>query len=134
MNEILLHHLAVISTDLERSLAFYSGLFGFKQMHRPNLSTSGAWLACGAHEIHIIVHPKGSFRQSARIDHADSHFALRVDNFEAFFAKLVSLGFSEDAAEGDPKRMLVNRASPVGYPQIYLLDPDLNIIEVNAAA
>ena len=134
MTEIVLHHLAVITSDLERSLAFYAGLFGFKQMHRPKLSTSGAWLACGGQEIHLIVHPAGSFRQSSLIDHADSHFALRVNDFEAFFAKLTRGGFSESAVEGDPKRMLVNRASPVGYPQIYLLDPDRNIIEINAAA
>jgi hypothetical protein len=28
---------------------------------------------------------------------------------------------------------VINRKSPVGYPQAYLLDVDRNIIEINAA-
>jgi hypothetical protein len=31
-------------------------------------------------------------------------------------------------------RVMVRRNSPAGFPQLYLLDPDRNIIEINGAA
>ena len=40
-------------------------------------------------------------------------------------------GFREDAAENDPMRVIVRRT---GFPQLFLLDPDRNIIEINGAA
>ena len=41
-------------------------------------------------------------------------------------------GYREDADEGDPGRMLALPQSVVGYPQLYLLDPDRHLIEINA--
>ena len=41
--------------------------------------------------------------------------------------------FDENGAEDDPKRMLVRRTGAANFPQVYLLDPDNNIIEVNGA-
>jgi hypothetical protein len=44
------------------------------------------------------------------------------------------MGFRADAAEDDPKRMILKRTGMAGFPQLYLIDPDHNIIEVNGAA
>ena len=32
-----------------------------------------------------------------------------------------------------PMRIIVRRKGPAGYPQLFLLDPDRNIIELNGA-
>lgn len=134
MSQMLLHHVSIVTTDLERSVAFYRAVFDLEQIERPPFSSSGAWLACGGHQIHLIVNPSGTFRANPRIDSADAHFAFRTDDFEAFVGRLTAKGFRENADEGDPKRLLVVRNSVAGFPQLYLLDPDRNIVEVNAAA
>jgi hypothetical protein len=47
--------------------------------------------------------------------------------------RLKTAGFSDDLPENDRKRILIIREGLAGFPQLYLLDPDLNTIEVNAA-
>lgn len=85
-------------------------------------------------KLHLIANPKGTFRKSSVIDTGDTHFALRVDDFEAAMRLLASKGFREDAAADDPARLLIKRNSAAKFPQAYLLDPDWNIVEINAAA
>jgi catechol 2,3-dioxygenase-like lactoylglutathione lyase family enzyme len=128
----ILHHLAVLTTDLERARAFYRDAFGLQEIERPPFKIPGAWFAIGDRQIHITLHPQGTFRTKPVIDNNDGHFAIRVEDFEASVAKLVQYGLREDASDGDPKRLFVNRNSAAGYPQAYLLDPDWNVIEVNA--
>jgi glyoxylase I family protein len=133
MAQLALHHINVIVTDLPRSLAFYQKLLGLTIMERPPFKTVGAWLASGTLQLHLTVHPPGSFRTS-NIDNDDCHFAFRTDDFDDALATLTAVGFREDAAEDDPMRVFIRRNSPAGYPQLFLLDPDRNIIEINGAA
>ena len=128
-----LHHISLVTSNLERATEFYRDVFGFKQIARPPLGVPGTWFAFGPFELHLIAHPGGTFRNSSTIDTADAHFAIRVEDFEAAMRHFAAKGFREDAADGDPKRIVVNRKSPVGYPQAYLLDVDRNMIEINAA-
>lgn len=129
---MMLHHVSIVTADLARSIAFYSDVFGLRRIERPPFATSGAWFACGALQVHIILNPNGTFRKTATIDSADTHFAFRTDDFEGSIRRLADMGFREDAVEGDPKRLLV-RDGVAGFPRAYLLDPDWNIIEVNGA-
>ena len=133
MAQLALHHINVIVTDLPRSLAFYQKLLGLTIMERPPFKSVGAWLASGTLQLHLTVHPLGSFRTS-NIDNDDCHFAFRTDDFDDALATLTAGGFREDAAEDDPMRVFIRRNSPAGYPQLFLLDPDRNIIEINGAA
>jgi len=130
---MMLHHVSIVVTDIERSVAFYRDVFGLEQIERPPFSTVGAWFACGALQVHLIVHPTGTFRRAATIDTADGHFAFRTDDFEGCIRGLIAKGFREDASEGDPWRLRLRRDGPAGFPQAYLLDPDCNIVEINGA-
>ncbi len=130
----MLHHVSLATSNLERSTEFYKEVFGLRQIARPPLKSKGAWLAGGSLELHLISNSGGSFRDSLKIDTLDIHFAIRVEDFEAAMDRLAKKGFREDAPEGDPKRLAIKRNSAVGYPQAYLLDPDRNIVEINAAA
>ena len=76
----------------------------------------------------MTLYPPGSFR-TGNVDGADSHFAFRTDDFEGALATLTVNGFREDAAEDDPMRVMVRRDGPAGFPQLFILDPDRNIIE-----
>ena len=133
MNDFVLHHVSIITADLERSLEFYRDVLGLVAIDRPPFDIGGAWLACGSSQLHLVDYPAGTYRGKSTIDNNDIHFALRVSNFDETLLLLNGKGFREDLPEGDAKRMMVKRTGPAGFPQIYLLDPDGHVLEINAA-
>ena len=134
MKITMLHHVSIVTSDLERSAAFYSDVLGLPALPRPPFAIGGAWFALGPDEIHLVVNSDGTFPRKSAIDRNDTHFAIRVENFDEAVSDLMAKGFREDAAEDDPMRLIVSRNSAAGYPQAYLLDPDRHVIEINAAA
>jgi glyoxylase I family protein len=132
MLELRLHHVAVIVTDLDRSATFYQRLFGLAPIARPPFTIPGLWLGVDDLQVHLTVYPKGSFR-TRLVDNDDSHFAFNTRDFEGFVDHAKSMGFKEEATPEDPMRMLVKRHGLPGFPQVFLIDPDRNIIEVNGA-
>lgn len=132
MTDLSLHHVSLVVSDLERSLEFYGACFGLEPISRPPFKSVGAWLGVGQLQVHLILYPPGSFR-TRLIDGDDCHFAFRTNDFDGVLARLIANGFSEDASEDDPMRVMVRRGGLAGFPQLYLCDPDRNIIEVNGA-
>jgi len=128
-----LHHVSLAVTDIERSRQFYQEGFGLELLPRPPFDSAGAWLGVGALQVHLIEYPAGTFRSRSTASTLDIHFAFNTLDFDGFIAHATAQGFSETAAEGDPKRLLMRRHGPAGFPQVFLLDPDNNIIEVNGA-
>jgi catechol 2,3-dioxygenase-like lactoylglutathione lyase family enzyme len=130
--ELQLHHVAIIVTDLDRSTAFYEALFGLRPIERPPFTIPGQWLGVGKNQVHLTVYAPGNFR-SRQVDNDDIHFAFRTDDFEGFVTHAKSMGFGEDLPRDDPMHMILKRQGMAGFPQLYLMDPDRNIIEVNGA-
>jgi catechol 2,3-dioxygenase-like lactoylglutathione lyase family enzyme len=126
------HHVSVMASNLDKSFAFYTQALGLEKMPRPTLSRDGAWLGKGDVIVHLIVNPDGTCRPRKVIKIDDFHFALRVEDFDAAVTHFLNKGFRETDDENDPQRMIVYRTSPVGFPQIYIMDPDNNVIEINA--
>jgi catechol 2,3-dioxygenase-like lactoylglutathione lyase family enzyme len=132
MVAVKLHHVAVIVTDLARSAAFYQELFGLRPIERPPFPIPGMWLGVGVLQVHLTVYAPGNFRTRG-VDNDDVHVAFNTDDFEGFVARAHDMGFDEKAPPDDPKRLILKRQGMAGFPQVYLLDPDRNIIEVNGA-
>lgn len=130
---VLLHHVSLVTTDPERSAQFYQTMFGLTRLDRPPFTIEGVWLGCGPSlQLHLTKHLPGNFRTKG-VDNNDVHFAFRTDDFEAILARLTAAGFSESVPGDDPMRILVNRSGVAGFLQLYVMDPDRNIIEVNTA-
>lgn len=117
-----LHHVSVPVTDLDRARRFYGGVLGLEELERPAFDFPGAWYALGNRQLHLIVHsaPR-SLRGTTEIDSRDGHFALRVGDYGRTLAHLRAHGV-------DVKDSPVN-ATP--WSQIYVTDPDGNVIELN---
>lgn len=131
---VQLHHVSLVTADPERSAEFYESIFGVARLARPPFNIEGVWLNCGPSlQLHLTKHLPGNFRTRG-VDNNDVHFALRTDDFEGILERLVTLGFREDVSEDDPMRMLINRSGMAGFLQLYVMDPDRNIIEVNTAS
>lgn len=127
-----IHHVSLTVTDLERSRAFYRDILCLAEIQRPPFNFPGAWFQVGAAQhLHLIVHTNSTFRGKP-LDTRDLHFAVRVPSFQHTLDFLRAKGFREDAPADDPMKMIVQPYATAGFPQIYVLDPDRHIIEINA--
>jgi catechol 2,3-dioxygenase-like lactoylglutathione lyase family enzyme len=127
-----LHHVSLASTDLARSIAFLERALQARQVERPPFSNPGAWVEAGEVSIHLNLNADGTFRRIRVIDSDDCHFAIRVADFDAALDHLRSRGFRETPDLADPDGMLVRRHGAAGFPQVFIMDPDGNVIEINA--
>lgn len=118
-----LHHVSLNVRNLEVSKAFYRDVIGLKEIERPPFDFSGAWFAIGdtGQQLHLIVY-EGETLRNGGIDSRDGHFAVRVESFNQTLAHLQGQGLEVDARPH----------ARAGFPQIYVVDPDHNIIEFNA--
>lgn len=125
-----LHHVSLPVTNLERSKAFYGDVLGLKEIARPAFEFAGAWYGVGDRQLHLIVHDKPTLRTRA-IDSHDVHFAMRVTSYRETVAFLQSRGYSSETRD-DTKRLRENQWGKAGFPQLFILDPDRHVIELNA--
>ena len=132
MSELRLHHVSLPVRDVAVSAAFYENLFGLERLSRPDIPIPGVWLGCGDCEIHLVHNPQGTYRKKLQPDFCDVHFAFWTDDFEGIVTSLERKGFSADHPKDDAKWLMIMREGISGFPQLYLLDPDRNTIEVNA--
>lgn len=127
-----LHHVSLPVTRLDDSRRFYEDVIGLEKIDRPNFEFKGEWYGLGDRQLHLIVHTEPTLRGEKGVDSRDIHFAIRVKSFRRALEHLQSHGFSADAVDGDPRKMKVSPQATAGFPQIYVLDPDRHVIEINA--
>jgi glyoxylase I family protein len=120
-----LQHVSVTVTDLHRARAFYGGILHLTELDRPAFDFEGAWYEVGNQQLHLIVHPDSRIRRgTSDIDSRDSHYALRIRSHQEAVEYLHE--------HGVPCRERLRNRTP--WPQIFLTDPDGNVIELNAEA
>lgn len=133
---------------LKVSIAFYSGILGLEQIGRPKDLVDelklGAWFKVGesGQTLHLIANEKlqSTFRK-AGLSSRDIHFAVRIGSFIDTLRFLVSQEYWLEGyrpeAEGGPgdglalKEMRVHLIGKAGFPQIFIMDPDRNVVELN---
>lgn len=119
-----LHHVSIPVTDLERSKHFYGQLLGLPEIVRPPFDFPGAWYQLGDRQLHLIVNASaGTLRGSSDVDSRDGHYAIRIRSYRETLDHL--------RAQGIPCRERPKNLTP--WPQIYVVDPDGNVLELNAA-
>ncbi len=117
MRTLELNHVAVFVTDVSRSRQFYREVLQLEEIPRPAFTFPGAWFRLGlVQELHII----GERPDQGVIRERGDHFALKVDDLEAWREHLQSLG----AILRGPVRR------PDGAMQIFIGDPDGHLIEL----
>ncbi|WP_347550607.1 VOC family protein [Pseudalkalibacillus hwajinpoensis] len=117
-----IHHVSLAVTDLERARTFYSEVLCLKEMKRPDFDFPGAWYEVGSQQLHLIVHPSAkTLRGTRELNSKEGHFAFRVKSYDATLQWLKKIG--ADVYE--------NPTSRSGFAQIFVSDPDGNLIELN---
>jgi lactoylglutathione lyase len=115
-----LNHVALHVADVERSVAFYRDVLKLEPMPRPAFSFPGAWFRLGRdQELHLI----GERNQEVHSHNRSNHFALMVDDFDAWEKYVI-----ENKVNYAPRR-----TRPDGALQLYVIDPDGHYIELCTA-
>lgn len=123
MRIIDLHHVSLAVTDLERARAFYRDVLGLCEVARPDFDFAGVWFRAGERQLHLIVNPTArTLRGETDLQPCEAHVALRIESYRDAVEHLTALGVHHEAKP-------VNRTA---WPQIFLADPDGNMIELNA--
>ena len=133
MSKAYLHHLLIAVDDLERARKFYTDVLEMQEIDRPSFPYPGIWykIGDGQQQLHIIVRSDATLRRDKWVDADDIHFALRVEGYRDTVVWLSGKGFRDDVPDDDSKKMELRPKSLAGYPQIYIVDSDRNIIEFN---
>ena len=112
-----LNHVAIYVSDVDQSIRFYRDVLRLEPLPRPAFNFPGAWFRLGTtQELHLIAGRGEMIRPTNR----NNHFALRVDDLDAWEKHFNSIG-----AAFVPKKQ-----RPDGAWQIFLADPDNHIIEI----
>jgi catechol 2,3-dioxygenase-like lactoylglutathione lyase family enzyme len=107
-------HAALLVTDLERAKKFYGGVLGLEEKQRHSFDFAGAWYDLGEAELHLMVTDRPPV---ANRPPRDFHVAFAIDDIEA----------TKRALEESGIRYREGRS---GLAQIFLRDPDGNLIEL----
>jgi catechol 2,3-dioxygenase-like lactoylglutathione lyase family enzyme len=115
-----INHVAVGARDLERSVGFYTELLGAERIPAPNFGTPVVWLALGRTQLHL-------FRRDVESP-TYHHFGVTVDDLEPVYR----VAERWDAFEDETFRNRLIEL-PGDVVQLYVRDPDGNLVEVDAA-
>jgi len=125
-----LHHVLVATRDLASSRRFYSEVLELREIPRPAFRFDGAWYQFGGGQhLHLIADDQKTLRSNQKLDTMDVHFALGMASYKKTLDWLHSKGYREDLADDDPMKLALRPNSIVGRPQLYIMDPDRNVIE-----
>ncbi|CAJ1314462.1 VOC family protein [Paenibacillus nuruki] len=117
-----IHHMSLAVRNIEVSRVFYSDVLQFQEIERPPFDSVGIWYALGNQQLHLIEQPQGETLRQGGIDSTDGHLAIWVKSYS-------------ETLEWLDQQQVFYEARPhslAGFAQIYILDPDHNIIELDA--
>lgn len=121
-----LDHVAIHASDLAKSVAFYTSLFGFKEIPAP--VPFARWLVMkNGVVLHIVTGRPG---HQAQARSRWNHLALTCPDLGAFVTELEKRGIAWSDIEGRV-RTAQSDIRGAGVKQIFIQDPDGYWIEIN---
>ena len=123
------NHIAREVRNLEKSKEFYVDILGFDVVPRPAFDCQGYWLSGYGLSLHLVLTTVPEERKRVKINRV-RHFTSalpRVDHFAFITEDILYVKDMLDDAKVYYKYVL----GPVGIQQIFLFDPDGNVIEVS---
>ena len=116
------HHVSFAVDDLERSKRFYEVVLELEPLPRPDFGIAGAWYRAGNVQLHLIARPEGGLPSPAApaFSPIANHTAFGIDDYPETLSLLRERGVE------------VLETRPGVGPQMFIRDPDGNMIELTA--
>jgi glyoxylase I family protein len=114
-----IHHVSMIVSNTQQSVAFYENLLDLQvNDKRPDLGFPGAWFDIAGQQIHLLE-VKNPDPVDHRPEHGghDRHFAMTVDNIDEIEQRLEQLGAKYTKSRS-------------GRAALFCRDPDGNGLEI----
>jgi len=112
------NHVSIHAVDLEKSVRFYTEVFGMEKIPTYNFAFPVQYLRLGDLQLHL-------FQRDADPP-AFHHIGINVDDFETAYELVQLLGIAEKDSFFEDMYEL-----PDGSVQMYLRDPAGNLIEID---
>ena len=116
-----MNHFTVLTTDLDKSKAFYVGLLGLTEGYRPPFEFPGAWLYCGDQ---AILHIMAGRPIPATIHGIIDHIAFSACNLQSVIDRLNQHHIA----------YTLNRLKGLESWQLFCADPDGAKVELDFTA
>lgn len=116
-NVCTIHHVSLIISSVEKSLAFYQGILGLEIAERPDLGFPGVWLGIGRQQLHLLVLPNPDPLSRPQHGGRDRHLALSVRDLGALVLSLEEGGIAYTRSRS-------------GRAALFCRDPDGNTLEL----
>jgi glyoxylase I family protein len=114
-------HVALPTSDAARGERFYCDVLGFHTVPRPSFSFDGRWLVHDSVGVMLhLIHEEDFKPKASAINTRRGHFALRCPDVDAAIAALREYGIE----------LIERRLPDYGYRQIFIQDPDGNVLEL----
>lgn len=122
----MIHHVLVLTDDLEQSRAFYVDALGFEVADRPPLAFAGLWLRLPGEEVAIHLADRAEYHAhlpalglAPGVGPLD-HVAIRREGYDGLRARLEDRGVE-----------VVPNEVPGVFRQLYVVDPNGVRLELN---
>ncbi len=122
-----LHHVLVLTDDLEATRAFYCDVLDFQVVESPPLPFTGFWLSLGGDPC-IHVAERSSYMGAlaalglAPVEGALDHVAFRREDYDALAARVEAAGVET-----------ATNVVPGMFRQLYVTDPNGVRVELNCS-
>eukprot|EP01039_Chlorochromonas_danica_P005814 gene5814-6402_t len=127
------NHISKEVLDIDNSKRFYMDILGFREIPRPPFSNEGSWLIGYGLNLHLVT--------TTTVDDQKENRRSRLDHFTTALPAVDHIAFltfdlDEIRRTLDQKQVYYKHASPphTGIHQIFLFDPDGNVIEISNCA
>ncbi|MFN3939154.1 MAG: VOC family protein [Chitinophagales bacterium] len=116
------HHIAIICSDIEKSVRFYIEVFNFREQHRVFRSERNSWKVDLVHAnkmtIELFTFPDAPTRNSYPEALGLRHIAFAVQNLDTMLKRLELLHIPFEAIRIDPetKKRFTFLADPDNLP------------------
>ena len=122
----MIDHITIVAKDMDKSVEFYVGVLGMRQVRRPDFGFPGRWFQAGQTQIHLNQESAEAGSAGVPLSGGSEisrafHYAFSVDDCDTVAAHLQQQGIK---IVGGP------RTRPDGARQLYLRDPDNHLVEL----
>ena len=118
-----MNHFTVLSSNLEKTKAFYINILGLRDGYRPPMDSTGTWLYAGDQK-HSILHIMAERPMPESAPGVIDHMAFSATNLQSTIDTLKQHGIS----------YTLNRMKELGIWQLFCHDPDGAKVELDFPA